>query len=86
MIAPGTVRLFSPCRDSLPAGRFLLPGRGAGTAQSFLAETRRRFVAPAALLELPRGWIAVTVSVSPSGVTVERVGLFASLSRAQTAA
>ena len=47
---------------------------------------RRRFVAPAALLELPRGWVAVTVSVSPSGVTVERVGLFASLSRAQTAA
>lgn len=47
---------------------------------------RRSFVAPAALLELPRGWVAVNVSVSPAGVAVERVGLYASFERAQAAA
>ncbi len=46
---------------------------------------RRGFVSPAALLELPRGWAAVSVSVSPAGVTVERVGLYPSFDRAQAA-
>ncbi len=36
---------------------------------------RCRFVAPAPLLELSAGWVEAEVSVSPVGVTVERVAL-----------
>lgn len=36
---------------------------------------RRSFVAPAALLELPGGWVQVRLTVTPIGVTVTEVRL-----------
>lgn len=36
---------------------------------------RRSFVAPGALMELPGAWVQVTLSVTPSGVTVTGVRL-----------
>ncbi len=47
---------------------------------------RRSFVAPAALLELSRGWVCVSVSVNPAGVTIDRVALCASIERAHSVA
>ncbi len=65
--------VWTSCRLRLESGRARRP-------------QRRCFVAPAPLLQLPRGWAAVNVSVGPAGVTVERVTLCTSLDRAQAAA
>ncbi len=37
---------------------------------------RRRFVAPAALLELPGSWAAVSLRVLPTGAEITRIGLY----------
>ena len=71
----GTLRreyVWASCRLRLENGRARRP-------------QRRCFVAPAPLLELPCGWVAVNVSVGPAGVTVERIGLYAKQAFAQAA-
>ena len=64
--------VWASCRLRLQSGRARRP-------------QRRYFVAQAPLLELPRGWVAVNVSVGPAGVTVKRVALCSSRAFARAA-
>ena len=49
-------------------------------------KTRRSFVAPASLLELPGSWAAVSLRILPTGAEITRIGLYDCLPAAQRAA